>query len=576
MKKYLNMALLLPKTDRYKFLLLIPLVGFVGLFEVASIASLIPLMQVALDPVEVSKWAQIFGIKKLSYEWALLALMFLVIAIFVTKNAVGLYVYKKTYEFVSYAKSAYQKILFSSYLNKPYRYHVHNNTSDYLRNLTTEINAVEARFIMPVLVLLSELIPILFLFCFLLYLNPFGLVVSALMFFLSGLALAKFNSSRLKMQAKYQIVADGAIVKTTQQVFYSIREVLIYGRRKEINNAFSSHSNNSAKAIATALFYNSLPRFFLEVVAILCVFLIAFFSYSSGNTIQQTLIELGVFLATLIKVLPSASKIVAHIQAISYASPSVENYLDALGFEGNNNKDEFIEEKISNISDITFRNVCYSYNDTRNIFDNLNLTICKGDVVGIIGETGAGKSTLINLLLGLIEPKKGEILVSGKPLRFVKKSYWEHVGYVPQETYLIDGTIKDNIEFYRTSNNEISMNELLSKVSLTSTIDTFEQGIDTNVGESGGKLSGGQRQRIGIARSLFNNPDVLILDEATSALDNQTEEKVIASLSAYKGEKTLIMIAHRESTLSICDYVIWVGKGVVNVIPQNDYLAKRL
>ncbi|WP_114785922.1 ABC transporter ATP-binding protein [Vibrio tetraodonis] len=561
MRSYINLVRLLPKEQLNKLFLIIPLLGIAGVLEVASIASLIPLLGSVLDPDRVKDWNALVGLSMLSYKQTICYLVFLVIFLFIVKGFFGLFVYNLSYKFVADAKAQYQAILFKGYLEKDFIYHLNNNSGDYLRNLTTECNAIEARFIMPCLVLLAEVIPLSFLVVFLLYLNPYGFVLSASLFLIIGFLIATFNAKRLKTLAKLQISSDGSIVKNIQQTFSCIREVLIYDRTSYIEERFKTHCDVSAKSIAKGLTYNTVPKFVLEVVAVLCVFLIAFISYASGNAVQDILVELGVFLATMIKVLPSTNKIISHIQALAYSRPSIFNYLTALS----NQKTEKYQDttNIGSFESIEFKNVCFEYDGGHRILDNVNFEIKQGAIIGIVGETGSGKSTLINLLLGLVRPSSGEVLINGVPIVSAKNSYWRQIGYVPQEIYLVDENINSNITFYR-KNLDDQVQKILKSASLESTIHTLDRGLMTNVGEGGSNLSGGQRQRIGFARALIGNPELLILDEATSALDRVTEQNLIKNLSSIKADKTIIMIAHRESSLSICDYILRVQNGNVS------------
>lgn len=566
MRSYIKIIKLLPNNLLYKLFILVPLMGVSGVLEVASIASLIPLMSVALEPDKVEHWSAMVGLPNTTYQDAITYLVFLVIFSFFAKGCFGLFVYSLSYRFVANAKSNYQQILFKSYLNKNFKFHLDNNSGDYLRNLTTECNSVEARFIMPSLVLLAEVIPLFFLVLFLFYLNPYGLALSSGLFVFFGFLVAKFNSKRLKKLAKIQISSDGNIVKTIQQTFSSIREILIYNRSDIVESAFSEYCQTSADSISKGLVYNSVPKLVLEVVAVFCVFLIAFVSYLSGDGIRDILIELGVFLATMIKILPSASKVVAHIQALSYAKPSIVNYLTAISSKNNNRL--VPQTSLEKFDSLEFKNVSFRYDSKRKVLNKINLKINRGDVVGIIGETGSGKSTLLNLMLGLVNPSEGEIFINNKPMEVVKLSYWSKIGYVPQETYLIDDSIINNIAFYRKLDN-IRIQNSLELSSLQPTIEGLPDGRETKVGEAGCNLSGGQRQRVGLARALFNQPDLLILDEATSALDHITEKSIVDNLARIKNGKTILMIAHRESTLSICDYILRVENYQVSVISNK-------
>lgn len=561
MRSYIKIASLLPKSELYKLFTLVPLMGIAGILEVASIASLIPLMSIALDPVKVEDLSAIAGLSGINYSEAMLYLVFLVIFCFVLKGAVSLFVYNLSYKFVGNAKKSFQNTLFSCYLNKDFKYHLDNNTGDYLRNLTTECNAIEARFIMPSLVLLAEVIPLFFLVLFLMCLNPYGLILSGALFFLFGTIVAKFNSKRLKQLAKIQISSDGSIVKAIQQTFSSIREILIYERQAIVEKKFEEHCRTSANSIAKGLTYNTIPKLILEIVAILCVFLIATLSYLSGTSIQNILIELGVFLATMIKVLPSASKVIAHVQALSYAKPSINNYLAAIN--DGDRSEKILQQSIETFHSLELNDVVFSYGGHK-ILNGITLSINRGDVVGIVGETGSGKSTLLNLILGLMTPSSGEVSVNGLPMDRVRESFWHRVGYVPQETYLIDESIVENISFYRPYFDK-QINESVELASLSSTVEKLHEGLMTRVGEGGCNLSGGQRQRIGFARALLNSPEFLVMDEATSALDRNTEDGIIRNLSRISRDKTIIMIAHRESTLSICDYIVEVKNGSVTI-----------
>jgi len=564
---YIDFIRTLPKRLRNKFLFLIPLMGISGLLEVASIASLIPLMSIVMEPERVHKLLHTLRLDNLNYNEAILLMMAGVVVIFIIKSAFGMYVYRRTFVFVAQTKVSAQLRLYSDYLDREYSYHIKRNSADYLRNITTECNALESRFIMPVLILLAELIPLSFLFIFVFYLNPLGLVISLVMFVMSGYVITKLTSPKLKELARRQLSSDGSAIKTIQQTFSSIREIIIYSRHDTVKDEFQRHIKESADSISKALFINGLPRYFLEIVAIICVFSIAITSFLSGVLLKDIFIEIGIFLATLVKILPSSSKIVAHFQALSYAKPSLINYLDSLNVKKDQDLkiDIPIKTKCTSIGkfeSLRFNHVGLSYGDQK-IINDCTIEIKRGDAIGIVGETGAGKSTLLNLILGLIPATSGKILVNKSDISDVITLFRDKIGYVPQETYLLDDSIYNNIKFHREldGNPEKKVEDLIYKLGLESIIDN-DLGIFTQVGEQGRRISGGQRQRLGIARALFSDPEILIFDEATSALDKKTESEIIDYIMQYKSNKTLIMIAHRESTLTCCDYIIRVTRGM--------------
>lgn len=564
MKTYLNFVAIFPINFRKKLLILVPLLGLSGVLEVASVAALIPLISLVMDKSKIESINSFLEFN-FSYEDMLLAFSISIIVLFILKGLFSLFVYKYTYRFVATAKSYIQMVLFSSYLNKKISFFMNSNSSEYIRNIMTECNVVESRFIMPVVVLISESIPIIFLFSFVIYLNPTGILFSGLLFIITGLLITKLTSSLLQKYATEQMKSDGEMIKSAQQAFSSIREIIIYSKQSEFKTEFNNHSINSANYIAKGLFINTLPKYLLEIVAILGMFIIGGIVFYTGNSTNEIFIQMGVFLASLVKILPSVNKIVAHIQALSYSKPSLDNYLKTLNGHNDvtsnmtNEKNNELEE----FKSLTFSNVSFSYNGI-SIFKDFNLCIDKGKSIGIVGKTGSGKSTLLNLIIGLLEPDSGDIYVNDYKLTSVVDSYRNKIGYVPQETYLLDDTIFNNICFfrnYRVSQDAIEqarvkVYKLLKEMDLLELVDNLPHGIDTYVGEQGGRLSGGQKQRIGIARALFSDPEIIIFDEATSALDKLTEEKIISYITKYHHKKTIIMIAHRESTLSKCDYIL--------------------
>lgn len=563
---YLNFIRRFPEKLLNKLYLLVPFLGVVGIMEVASIASLIPLMSIVLDKNKIITINNFLGLN-LEYNQMLIVIVISIISIFTLKGIFSLYIYRYTYKFVANAKSYLQIDLFYHYLHKDIQFYLISNSSDYIRNITTECNIVEARFIMPLLVLLAEVIPLSCLLIFIIYLNPLGILLSAILFVLIGSIITKITSPILKKYAKRQISSDGEMIKNAQQAFNSIKEVLLYSQQETFTNEFKINSQQSADCISNGLFINSLPRYILEIIAIICVFIIGGVAFLSGLRIEEIFVQMGVFLAALVKILPSANKIVAHFQALSYAKPSIENYLNAIT-EGEvfiqNYQDRNDSNDLGQFRHIKFSNVSFAY-QKRSIINNFNFQIKSGEVIGIVGKTGSGKSTLINLILGLLSSDEGQISINGQPLNSVKRAYQRKIGYVPQETYLLDDSLFHNVTFYRDSNFRNAkdrVRNLFHEMDLDELLETNEE-LDRYVGEQGGRISGGQRQRVGIARALYLDPEIIILDEATSALDKVTERKIINYVMKYKGKKTIIMIAHRESTLDKCDHIIHLNHGEI-------------
>tara|TARA_B110000238_G_C16074099_1_gene416256 strand:- start:585 stop:1382 length:798 start_codon:yes stop_codon:yes gene_type:complete len=255
--------------------------------------------------------------------------------------------------------------------------------------------------------------------------------------------------------------------------------------------------------------------------------------------------------------IPSINKIISAAQAIKFFSPSVDVIYNEILKSSKNSNEGISRQDLNFQKSIEFKNVNFSFTNEYEILKDVDLKIIKGQTVGIKGESGSGKSTLVDLLIGLHKPISGKILIDGFSGFQINQSWRNKIGYVPQTIYLTDDSIKNNIALGISENqiNNSKIKELLTQVQLEKFINNLELGINTKVGERGVQLSGGQRQRIGIARALYHNPDILVLDEATSALDTETEKEVMKSIYNLKGQKTIIIVAHRLSTLKSCDHV---------------------
>ena len=312
------------------------------------------------------------------------------------------------------------------------------------------------------------------------------------------------------------------------------------------------------------------PRLYLELLAVGGISIIFLVLTIQQKPLNNLIPIIGIFMAAAFRLIPSINKIINSIQIISFSTPVLKLLADEFGIVRKViSKSVDILEEVNFESQIIFNHVSYSYPESeRKVLDDVCFTIQKGDFIGIVGTTGSGKSTLIDLLVGLLAPDSGDILIDGKRLNTIVNPWQQLIGYVPQSIYLTDDTLRNNIAFGVKEN--LIEEEKVRKAILTSQLSDFvnnlPEGLDTLVGERGVRLSGGERQRIAIARALYHDPPILILDEATSSLDNFTEKEFMNSVNALQGTKTIIIVAHRLTTVEKCDIVYEFLNGKINKV----------
>jgi len=353
-------------------------------------------------------------------------------------------------------------------------------------------------------------------------------------------------------------------LKYLQQGFGSIKDLKILQRSDELIEAFTKNNKTLNLCERKEFFIDSLPKLWLEWLAVIGFTLLIFLMIFQGKELLQIVPLLGLFAAAAFRVMPSLARILNAIQGIIYNRPAIDSVYEEFNQKnfGNSIKKIYSKTLLLN-NEINLKNVSFQYSKTGPyILKNINLNIKNGTTIGLIGESGIGKTTLINIILGLIEPTSGKINVDGVSISENIKSWQSQIGYVPQNIYLTDDTIKKNIAFALPE--EKIDNNLVKKAATNARLDKLinglNEGLNTNIGEFGDKISGGQRQRIAIARALYTNPKVLILDECTNSLDLETEKQILKEVNSFKGEKTIIMITHRPSTLENCDYIYKIDK----------------
>ncbi|MBO6538824.1 MAG: ABC transporter ATP-binding protein [Rhizobiaceae bacterium] len=454
--------------------------------------------------------------------------------------------------------------LLTSYLRQPYAFHLRRNSAELIRNVTTEVNLF-TNAAQATLMLLTELLVILGIVALLFFVEPLGALAVGFVLGLAAMAFYRVFRSRILTWGKKRQHHEGLRIQHVQQGLGGAKDVKLLGREADFLDQYRMHNQANAAMLQRQYFMQLLPRLFLEVLAVCSLAGLVAIMAMQGKSLDQILPILGVFGAAAFRLLPSVNRSMTSLQATRFALPVIQTlHKELTGIDSAFPLPNAVPIRFE--SEIRLDNVTMYYEGSdRAAVENVSIVIPKGASVGFIGDSGGGKSTLIDVLLGLLTPSGGRVLVDGCDISDNLRGWQSHIGYVPQAIFLTDDTIRRNIAF-GIADADID-DEAVASAMYSARLDEFvaslPEGLNTVVGERGVRLSGGQRQRIGIARALYHDPDVLVLDEATSSLDNATEKRIMDTVDAVRGKKTIIMVAHRLSTVENCDHLFRVTAGRV-------------
>ncbi len=467
-------------------------------------------------------------------------------------------------KFIFSVQASLSKRLFSVYIHQPWCFYLMRNSAQLIASATTEVSMFISNALQPFTALLSEGLALIGIVALLMFFNPLGtsvtiMVLACFLFIFQSLVrhrVLSWGSARQRYE-------KGRILNL-QQGISSIKDVKVLGREGAFLKRYNIDNEGYAFVARKQKTLLELPRLLIELLAVVGLVILTLMMIFQGKTMAVLLPTLGLFAAAAFRSMPALNRIIGAIQSLRYGIPVIEHLLHELNLSSQKNNSKaspfFFNKKL------VLSNINYSYpNSEESVLKNINLTITRGTSVGFIGRSGSGKSTLIDIILGLLVPTDGTVKCDDVDVQSNLRGWQNQIGYVGQSIYLTDDTLRQNIAFGipESEINEVKIDKALKAAQLDDFVMSLAKGLDTVVGERGICLSGGQKQRIGIARALYHDPAVLILDEATSALDSETESKVMLCLNNLCKTKTILIIAHRLSTLSNCDWVYKMEKGCI-------------
>lgn len=555
-------------------IVLLMLIG--GVLESAGITMAIPALQVIIDPttVQTNKYMNsiyVFLHMSSPMQFAIVSMIAL-IAAFVIKNVFLFFLNKVELKFVYTNQFATSRRMMINFMQRPYEYYLGADTAVIQRSITSDVNNMYG-LILSVLQLFSECIVFACLVVVLLYVDA-KMIISIALLLILVLVIIKFVLKPVMIKAgeDNQEYYSG-LFKWIEQSVIGIKEIKIANREPYFIDEYAKCGEGYVNAVQKYNLFNATPRLLIETVCVAGLVIYMMIQLTGGASVTEMLPQLTVFGLAAMRLLPSANRINNYQTAISYFEPfffgvtddlQVEIHDESIDYDADSYVNVEKVEKLPVRETIELKDIVYHYPDSRAyVFDHADMLIPVGKSVGIVGTSGAGKTTIVNIMLGLLNIESGQILADGTEVRSHYREWLKNIGYIPQNIFMIDSSIRRNVAF-GIHDDEIDDDKVwaaLKEAQLDDYVRSLPDGLDTGIGERGIRLSGGQRQRIGIARALYEDPEVLVLDEATSALDNETETAIMESINRLQGRKTLIIIAHRLQTIEKCDMVYRVEEG---------------
>lgn len=539
-----------------KIIILLLLMTFVSMFfETLGIGLIIPAVGLLTKPDYVTSFPFINGlVGDLSRSNLILLGMGALVSVYVIKNIFLVFFLWIQSLFGMKIQMRLSRELFRKYLHLPYISHLEKNSATLIRNIEICGN-VSHYGIEPMMLLITESLVLASIVGLLIVVEPLGAISAITTLGLATGLYQRATKTRIKRWSQLQIEHMSSRFQHMQQGLGGIKDVILLGREREFLSQYEYHNVKNAEISRRFTIVQQLPRMWMETLAVSGLGLLVFIMISQGQSVDQILPKLALFGAAAFRLMPSASRILNSVQNLSYGRSTIDTLSTEFGLSER-------ELPISNSKRIplsvslTLNNINFQYPTAPKLsIDNVSLTVRCGESVGFVGTSGAGKSTLVDILLGLLRPSSGTVCVDGENIYGNLRNWQDQLGYVPQSIYLTDDTLRRNVAF-GLADEEISESAVwraLEVAQLDVFIKTLPALLDTVVGERGVRLSGGQRQRIGIARALYHDPSVLVLDEATSSLDIETEHGVMEAVNLLHGTKTIIIVAHRLSTVEYCD-----------------------
>ena len=536
------------------FVWFLALVGMI--LELLSLGLIIPLMGLLTQDDYVDRYPELFRMMgEPSQQKILVVGVLFILFVYLVKAIFTYYSNWVQRAFLNKAKARLSSELFQRYLRQPYSFHLDNNSSTLITNAENGRTIISGG-LEPLLILLTDGLIASGMFILLLIVEPLGTLCVLVLFAVASVLFQFSTRKRIHVWGIAKKVESRLVLKHLQQGLGGVKEVKIMGREQLFLEEHKRSINASMEVDRRFMMLQVIPRLWLELLAIVGLVVLVMAMISSGDSVSEVLPVLGLFAATSFRIIPSINRILASVQTLGYSKPIIRSVYDDLQLSFPEIPELGTEIRFSKA--VCFENVNFKYsNAVGNANENLSFCIGTGEAIGIIGHSGAGKSTLVDILLGLLQPTSGSVLVDGIDIQNNLRSWQDHIGYVPQTIYLVDDTVSRNVAFGLPDDmiDHDAVARSITAAQLDEFVLSLPDGLNTIVGERGVRLSGGQRQRIGSARALYNDPDILVLDEATSSLDTETEQGVMDAVKQLLGTKTIVIIAHRTTTVSYCTKV---------------------